>query len=30
MKATGAVFQEPPIHSEKGHRLTNDICSKNS
>ena len=30
MKATGAVFDEPPVHSDKGDRCTNDICSKNS
>lgn len=30
MKATGAIFEEPPIHSDKGVRFTNDICSKNS
>ena len=28
MKATGAIFEEPPVHSDKGDRLTNDICSK--
>lgn len=30
MKATGAIFGEPPVHSSKGDRLTNNICSKNS
>ena len=28
MKATGAIFEEPPVYSDKGDRLTNDICSK--
>lgn len=30
MKATGAIFDEPPVHSDKGDRFTNEICSKNS
>jgi len=30
MKATGAIFEELPVHSDRGDRLTNDICSKNS
>ena len=30
MKAIGALFKEPPVHSDKGDRYTNDICSKNS
>lgn len=30
MKATGAVFTEPPVSSSKGERLTNNICQKNS
>lgn len=30
MKATGAIFEEPPVTSDKGDRYTNDICSKNS
>ena len=30
MQTTGAIFEEPPVHSDKGDRLTNDICSKNS
>ena len=30
MRATGAIFEEPPVHSDKGDRLTNEICSKNS
>ncbi|NND68588.1 MAG: hypothetical protein HKN19_13455 [Halioglobus sp.] len=30
MKATGALFEEPPVRSDKGDRLTNDICSKHS
>ena len=30
MKATGAIFEESPVHSDKGERFTNDICSKNS
>ncbi|GAB5452512.1 MAG: acetoacetate decarboxylase family protein [Halioglobus sp.] len=30
MKAAGAIFEEPPVHSDKGDRHTNDICSKNS
>ena len=30
MKATGALFEEPPVHSDRGDRLTNDICLKNS
>ena len=30
MKATGAIFEEPPVHSDRGDRFTNDICSKNS
>ncbi|MEE4145130.1 MAG: acetoacetate decarboxylase family protein [Halieaceae bacterium] len=28
MKATGAIFEEPAVHSDKGDRLTNDICAK--
>ena len=28
MKATGAIFEEPPVHSDKGDRLTNDIKTK--
>ena len=30
MKAIGAIFEEPPVHSDKGDRYTNDVCSKNS
>jgi hypothetical protein len=30
MKATGAIFDEPPVHSDQGDRLTNDVCIKNS
>ena len=30
MKASGAIFEEPAVHSDKGDRFTNDICSKNS
>jgi hypothetical protein len=30
MKLTGAIFDEPAVHSDKGDRFTNDICSKNS
>ncbi len=30
MKATGAIFEELSVQSEKGHRHTNNICSKNS
>ncbi len=30
MKTAGAIFEEPPVHSDKGDRLTNDICSKHS
>ena len=30
MKATGAIFDELPVHGDKGDRLTNEICSKNS
>ncbi len=30
MKATGAIFEEPAVDSDKGPRLTNDICAKNS
>ena len=30
MKPTGAIFDEPPVTSNKGDRLTNDVCSKNS
>ncbi len=28
MKATGAIFEEPPVHSSKGERHTNDVCTK--
>jgi len=28
MKATGAVFDEPAISSDKGDRFTNDVCEK--
>ena len=30
MKATGAIFDEPPVHSDGASRHTNDICSKHS
>ena len=30
MKATGAIFDELPVHGDKGERITNQICSKNS
>ena len=30
MKATGALFDEPPVHSDRGDRFTNDICTKNA
>lgn len=30
MQATGAIFEEPPVRSEKGDRRTNDVCSKHS
>lgn len=30
MKITGTLFDEPPVHSNKGGRLTNDICTKNT
>jgi len=30
MQTTGALFDEPAVHSDKGDRLTNDICSKHS
>ena len=30
MKATGAIFEELPVRSDKGERFTNHICSKNS
>lgn len=29
MKLTGAIFDEPAVHSDKGDRFTNDICTKN-
>lgn len=28
MKAIGAIFDEPPVSSDKGNRLTNDVCEK--
>jgi hypothetical protein len=28
MKAVGAVFEEPAIRSDKGERITNDVCEK--
>ena len=30
MKASGAIFEEQSVHSDRGDRFTNDICSKNS
>ncbi len=30
MKASGAIFEELPVHSALGDRATNDICSKNA
>lgn len=30
MKTTGAIFDEPPVHSDKGERLTNDVCTRHS
>ena len=30
MKSTGAIFEEPPVSSDRGDRHTNDVCSKNS
>lgn len=30
MRLTGAIFDEPPVHSDKGDRFTNDVCSRNS
>jgi hypothetical protein len=30
MKATGAIFDELPVHSDRGDRITNQVCSKNS
>jgi hypothetical protein len=30
MKASGAIFEEQSVHSDRGDRFTNDICSKTS
>ena len=30
MKASGAIIEEQSVHSDRGDRFTNDICSKNS
>tara|TARA_R110001592_G_scaffold363372_2_gene686286 strand:+ start:163211 stop:164062 length:852 start_codon:yes stop_codon:yes gene_type:complete len=30
MKSSGAIFEEQSVHSHRGDRFTNEICSKNS